>query len=219
MRLSTLIPLLAVPVSLIGTFLVFPLLGFSINTLSLFGLVLAIGIVVDDAIIVVEAVEHHIEHGMSPKDAAYKAMEEVSGPVVAIALILSAVFIAACSWRKRSLQLFRDIVILMRDTGMRNERELYRMRIENLDWETRVIFVPDSKTEEGRRRVPMSSRVCDLLKQRCEGRREGWFSHRSVPRLLTSPQWRRDFVKPGSKLGFPKILSSIVGGMTTAPGF
>src|ERR1700704_1336829 len=90
---ATLIPLLAVPVSLIGTFVVFPALGFSINTLSLFGLVLAIGIVVDDAIVVVEAVEHHIEHGMSPKDAAYKAMEEVSGPVVAIALILSAVFI------------------------------------------------------------------------------------------------------------------------------
>jgi HAE1 family hydrophobic/amphiphilic exporter-1 len=90
---TTIIPLLAVPVSLVGTFVVFPMLGFSINTLSLFGLVLAIGIVVDDAIVVVEAVEHHIEHGMSPKDAAYKAMEEVSGPVVAIALILSAVFV------------------------------------------------------------------------------------------------------------------------------
>src|SRR5689334_17721440 len=90
---TTLIPLLAVPVSLIGTFVVFPMLGFSINTLSLLGLVLAIGIVVDDAIVVVEAVEHHIEHGMSPKDAAYKAMEEVSGPVVAIALILAAVFV------------------------------------------------------------------------------------------------------------------------------
>ena len=90
---ATLIPLLAVPVSLIGTFVVFPLLGFSINTLSLFGLVLAIGLVVDDAIVVVEAVEHHIEHGMSPKDAAFKAMEEVSGPVIAIALILAAVFV------------------------------------------------------------------------------------------------------------------------------
>ena len=90
---ATLIPLLAVPVSLVGTFVVFPLLGFSINTLSLFGLVLAIGLVVDDAIVVVEAVEHHIEHGMTPKDAAFKAMEEVSGPVVAIALILSAVFV------------------------------------------------------------------------------------------------------------------------------
>ena len=90
---TTLIPLLAVPVSLIGTFVVFPMLGFSINTLSLLGLVLAIGIVVDDAIVVVEAVEHHIQHGMSPKDAAYKAMEEVSGPVVAIALILAAVFV------------------------------------------------------------------------------------------------------------------------------
>jgi len=90
---ATLIPLLAVPVSLIGTFAVFPILGFSINTLSLFGLILAIGLVVDDAIVVVEAVEHHIEHGLSPKDATTKAMEEVSGPVVGIALVLSAVFV------------------------------------------------------------------------------------------------------------------------------
>ena len=90
---ATLIPLLAVPVSLIATFAVFPILGFSINTLSLFGLVLAIGLVVDDAIVVVEAVERHIEEGMSPKEATLKAMEEVSGPVVAIAIILSAVFL------------------------------------------------------------------------------------------------------------------------------
>jgi len=90
---ATLIPLLAVPVSLVGTLMIFPLLGFSINTLSLFGLVLAIGLVVDDAIVVVEAVEHNMEQGLSPHDAAVKAMEEVSGPVVAIALILSAVFI------------------------------------------------------------------------------------------------------------------------------
>jgi HAE1 family hydrophobic/amphiphilic exporter-1 len=90
---ATLIPLLAVPVSLIGTFIVFPMLGFSINTLSLFGLVLAIGLVVDDAIVVVEAVEHHIEEGMSPLDASYAAMEQVASPVIAIALILSAVFI------------------------------------------------------------------------------------------------------------------------------
>jgi hydrophobic/amphiphilic exporter-1 (mainly G- bacteria), HAE1 family len=90
---ATLIPLLAVPVSLVGTFMVFPLLGFSVNTLSLLGLVLAIGLVVDDAIVVVEAVEHHIEHGLSPKEATLKAMEEVSGPVIAIALILAAVFI------------------------------------------------------------------------------------------------------------------------------
>ena len=90
---ATLIPMIAVPVSLIGTFAVFPLLGFSINTLSLFGLVLAIGLVVDDAIVVVEAVEHHIEEGMTPRDATLKAMEEVSGPVVSIALILASVFI------------------------------------------------------------------------------------------------------------------------------
>jgi len=90
---ATLIPLLAVPVSLVGTFVLFPVFGFSINTLSLFGLVLAIGLVVDDAIVVVEAVEHHIEEGMSPKDATFKAMEEITGPVVGIALVLSAVFI------------------------------------------------------------------------------------------------------------------------------
>jgi len=90
---ATLIPLLAVPVALVGAFMVFPLLGFSINTLSLFGLVLAIGLVVDDAIVVVEAVEQHIERGLSPRDAAFKAMDEVSGPVVAIALIMAAVFI------------------------------------------------------------------------------------------------------------------------------
>jgi len=90
---ATLIPLLAVPVSLVGTFILFPLFGFSINTLSLFGLVLAIGLVVDDAIVVVEGVERHIEEGMTPKAAALKAMEELSGPVVGIALVLSAVFV------------------------------------------------------------------------------------------------------------------------------
>jgi len=90
---ATLIPLLTVPVSLIGTFIFFPMLGFSVNTLSMFGLVLAIGIVVDDAIVVVEAVMHHIEHGKSPKEATQQAMKEVSAPVIGIALILSAVFI------------------------------------------------------------------------------------------------------------------------------
>src|SRR5512132_2755212 len=90
---ATLIPLLAVPVALVGAFTVFPLLGFSINTLSLFGLVLAIGLVVDDAIVVVEAVEQHIERGLAPREATIQAMQEVSGPVVAIALILSSVFL------------------------------------------------------------------------------------------------------------------------------
>ena len=90
---ATLIPLLAVPVSLIGTFVFFPAFGFSINTLSLFGLVLAIGLVVDDAIVVVEAVERHIEEGLAPKQAALKAMQEISGPVVGIALVLAAVFV------------------------------------------------------------------------------------------------------------------------------
>src|SRR5687768_15301913 len=90
---ATIIPMLTIPVSLIGTFIFFPLLGFSINTLSMFGLVLAIGIVVDDAIVVVEAVIHHLEHGMTPKEATIQAMKEVSAPVIGIALILSAVFV------------------------------------------------------------------------------------------------------------------------------
>jgi HAE1 family hydrophobic/amphiphilic exporter-1 len=90
---ASLIPLLAVPVSLIGTFAFFPLFGFSLNTLSLLGLVLAIGLVVDDAIVVVEATERHIEEGLNPKEAAIKAMEEVAAPVVALALILAAVFV------------------------------------------------------------------------------------------------------------------------------
>jgi HAE1 family hydrophobic/amphiphilic exporter-1 len=90
---ATLIPMIAVPVALVGTFLFFPVFGFSINTLSLLGLVLAVGLVVDDAIVVVEAVERHIEEGLAPKEAALRAMEEISGPVVGIALVLSAVFI------------------------------------------------------------------------------------------------------------------------------
>jgi hydrophobe/amphiphile efflux-1 (HAE1) family protein len=90
---ATIIPMITIPVSLIGTFIFFPMLGFSLNTLSMFGLVLAIGIVVDDAIVVVEAVAHHLEHGLSPKDATIQAMKEVSQPVIGIALILSAVFV------------------------------------------------------------------------------------------------------------------------------
>ena len=90
---ATLIPMLAVPVSLVATFAAFPLFGFSVNTLSLFGLVLAIGLVVDDAIVVVEGIQRHIEEGLAPKDAARKAMEELTGPVVGIALVLSAVFV------------------------------------------------------------------------------------------------------------------------------
>jgi len=90
---AAVIPLVAVPVAIVGTFAAMLAFGFSLNSLTLFGLVLAIGIVVDDAIVVVEAIEHHIEHGMSPRDAAIQAMDEVSGPVVAVALVLSAVFI------------------------------------------------------------------------------------------------------------------------------
>src|SRR5206468_5777028 len=90
---SAIIPLVAVPIAIVGTFAVMAAIGFSLNTLTLFGLVLAVGIVVDDAIVVVEAVEHHIEEGLSPRQAAHQAMREVSGPVIAVALVLSAVFV------------------------------------------------------------------------------------------------------------------------------
>src|SRR6476620_5813815 len=91
---ATLIPILAIPVSLIGTFIFFAPLGFTINTLTLFGFVLAIGTVVDDAIVVVEAVQHYIDsEKLSPKEATQRAMNDISGPVIAIALILAAVFV------------------------------------------------------------------------------------------------------------------------------
>jgi multidrug efflux pump subunit AcrB len=108
---SALIPLVAVPVAIIGTFAVMAVLGFSINNLTLFGLVLAIGIVVDDAIVVVEAVEHHIEHGLPPRDAAFKAMEQVSGPVIAVALVLSAVFVPCAFISGITGQFFRQFAL------------------------------------------------------------------------------------------------------------
>jgi site-specific recombinase XerD len=112
----------------------------------------------------------------------------------------------ACNWRPRTCELFRDIVILMRDTGMRNERELFRMRIENLDWQTRVIFVPDSKTAEGRRLIPMSGRVHAILRRRCDARREGWVfaSNRSASGHLRSIC--NLFRKARNKAGLPKEL-------------
>jgi hydrophobe/amphiphile efflux-1 (HAE1) family protein len=108
---SALIPLIAVPVAIIGTFAVMAAMGFSLNNLTLFGLVLAIGIVVDDAIVVVEAVEHHIENGMTPRDASLLAMEQVSGPVVAIGLVLAAVFIPAAFISGIIGQFFRQFAL------------------------------------------------------------------------------------------------------------
>ena len=108
---STLIPLIAVPVAIIGTFAVMAAVGFSLNNLTLFGLVLAIGIVVDDAIVVVEAVEHHIEHGMGPRQASLRAMEQVSGPVIAIGLVLTAVFIPCCFIAGITGQFFRQFAL------------------------------------------------------------------------------------------------------------
>jgi multidrug efflux pump len=108
---STIIPLCAVPVAIVGTFAVMLAIGFSLNNLTLFGLVLAIGIVVDDAIVVVEAVEHHIEHGLAPKEATIRAMQEVSGPVVAVALVLSAVFVPCAFITGITGQFFRQFAL------------------------------------------------------------------------------------------------------------
>ncbi|HJT77601.1 MAG TPA: multidrug efflux RND transporter permease subunit, partial [Gemmataceae bacterium] len=108
---SALIPLVAVPVAIIGTFAVMAAIGFSLNNLTMFGLVLAIGIVVDDAIVVVEAIEHHIEEGMQPRQAAHRAMEEVSGPVVAVALVLSAVFVPCAFITGITGQFFRQFAL------------------------------------------------------------------------------------------------------------
>lgn len=108
---SAIIPLVAVPVAVIGTFAVMAAMGFSLNNLTLFGLVLAIGIVVDDAIVVVEAVEHHIEHGLSPRDATIKAMEQVSGPVIAVGLVLSAVFVPCAFIAGITGQFFRQFAL------------------------------------------------------------------------------------------------------------
>jgi integrase len=112
----------------------------------------------------------------------------------------------ACTWRRRTFELFRDIIILMRDTGMRNQRELYRMRIENLDWQNRVIFVPDSKTAEGRRLVPMSRRVSNLLRARCGTTSEGWVfpSNRAASGHLRSID--RLFREARRQAGLPKEL-------------
>src|SRR5262249_16629474 len=108
---SAIIPLVAVPVAVVGTFAVMALIGFSLNNLTLFGLVLAIGIVADDAIVVVEAIEHHIEPGLTPRQAAHKAMDQVSGPVVAVALVLSAVFVPCAFISGITGQFFRQFAL------------------------------------------------------------------------------------------------------------
>ena len=123
----------------------------------------------------------------------------------------------ACEWRQRTRELFRDIVILMRDTGMRNQRELYRTRIENLDWENRVIFVPDSKTPEGRRLVPMGRRVLERLRARCGTRAEAGCFRPSVLLRVTFAQSIGCFERRGNKPASRRNWSFIVPAMTTAP--
>lgn len=113
---------------------------------------------------------------------------------------------AKCNWRPRMFELFRDVVILVRDTGMRNEKELYRVRIENISWDRRTIFVPDSKTINGVREVPLSDRVLGLLRARCGSRKEGWVfpSKRSASGHLTT--MARRFREARAKAGLPKTL-------------
>ena len=108
---SAVIPLVAVPVAIVGTFAVMAAMGFSLNNLTLFGLVLAIGIVVDDAIVVVEAVEYHVEHGLAPREASIKAMSQVSGPVIAVGLVLSAVFLPCAFISGITGQFFRQFAL------------------------------------------------------------------------------------------------------------
>jgi len=112
----------------------------------------------------------------------------------------------ACGWTQHKFDLFRDVLILARDTGMRNQRELYQIRIENLDWKNRIIFVPDSKTPDGRRMIPMSDRVSELLRARVDERREGWLfpSKRSKRGHLTDIG--KQFRSARVKAGLPKDL-------------
>jgi integrase len=113
---------------------------------------------------------------------------------------------AACNWRGCKCELFRDVVILVRDTGMRNEKELYCIRIENIDWDRRLIFIPDSKTPKGIRDVPMSDRAIEVLKRRCGERREGWVfaSKRSKSGHLTT--LAKKFRQARKKAGLPEAL-------------
>ena len=108
---AAIIPLVAVPVAIVGTFAAMVAAGFSLNTLTLFGLVLAVGIVVDDAIVVVEAIEHHIEEGLSPRDAAVQAMQDVAGPVIAVGLVLGAVFVPCAFISGVIGQFFRQFAV------------------------------------------------------------------------------------------------------------
>ena len=123
----------------------------------------------------------------------------------------------ACNWRQRTHRLFHDIVILMRDTGMRNERELFRMRIENLDWQNRIIFVPDSKTAEGRKMSPMNDRVCDGVHERVEAVKDGCF-HPSDRTAATSRMWDDRFARQVRRPVFLRTRCCIAAGTTAARG-
>ena len=113
---------------------------------------------------------------------------------------------SACGWRPSSFELFRDVIILARDTGMRNQRELYCMRTENLDWNKRIIFVPDSKTANGRRMIAMSDRVYELLRVRAEGKGEGWLFPSNRSRCGHLTDLAKQFRTARAKAGLAKDL-------------
>jgi len=112
----------------------------------------------------------------------------------------------SCNWKRRSFELFRDIIILARDTGMRNRRELYRVRMENLDWQNRIIFVPDSKTAYGRRMIPMSDRVYEVLRIRASGKSEGWLFPSKQSQCGHLTDVTKQFRMARAKVGLPEEL-------------
>ena len=112
----------------------------------------------------------------------------------------------ACNWKNSTFELFRDVIVLARDTGMRNRRELYRMRMENLDWNNRIIFVPDSKTADGRRMIPMNDRVCEVLRMRADGKSEGWLFPSSRSKCGHLTDVAKQFRTARAKAGLPEDL-------------
>jgi integrase len=122
-----------------------------------------------------------------------------------------------CHWTTGMYELLWNIIILARDTGMRNQRELYRIRVENLDWDNRIIFVPDSKTAEGRKMIPMSDRVCDVVRERVEAVKDGCF-HPSDRTAATSRTWDDRFARHVRRPVFLRTRCCIAAGTTTARG-
>ncbi len=190
---SAVIPLVAVPVAIIGTFAVMAALGFSLNNLTLFGLVLAIGIVVDDAIVVVEAVEHHIEHGLAPREATVQAMEEVSGPVIAIGLVLTAVFVPCAFITGIIGQFFRQ----------------FALTIADVDGDLGVQL---ADAQPGPGRAAAAAARQGGAPRRCPGRRTpwsgGWLGYQYLAPWAARPRWHLPAALPSWAL---PLAGAIVG--------